>query len=112
MQHFNDFFPEYTDSVRVVSSSSGSWQSQTTKYISCISADKFFINDAIKSATLLAHAVFASVHSSRPSQIKNSAVVDKLRNATTTSFRTDNDSHYKCSAVAEMDDRLATIDMG
>ena len=38
------------------------------------------------------------------SEIKNSAVVDTLRNATTASFRTDNDSHYKSSAVAEMGD--------
>jgi len=55
-----------------------------------------FINGAVKSATLLAHSVFASVSSSSsPSEIKNSALVDKLRNATTTSFRirTDSDSH-------------------
>ena len=31
--------------------------------------------------------------SSRPSEIKNSAVVDELRNATIISLRTDNDSH-------------------
>jgi len=83
MQHFF----RNADSVRVVSSSSGSGQSQTTKYccISCIFEAKFFINGPIKSATLLAHAVFAGVNSSsRPSEIKNSAAIDKLRNATTT----------------------------
>ena len=63
MQHFNDFFRN-ADSVHVVSSSSGSGQSYATKYISCIFEAKFFINGAIKSATLLAHAVFASVNSS------------------------------------------------
>jgi len=34
-------------------------------YSSCIFEAKFFINGAITSATLLAHAVFASVNSSR-----------------------------------------------
>jgi len=59
-------------------------------YISCIFEAKFFINGAIKSAFLLAHAAFASVtSSSRPSETKNSAVIDKLRNVATT----DNDSH-------------------
>jgi len=52
---------------------------------------KIFINGA--TSTLLAHAVFASVNSSRPSEVKNSADTDKLQNATTTSFRTDNDGH-------------------
>jgi len=41
-----------------VSSSSGSRESQSTKYISCIFEAEFFINGAIKSAALLAHAVF------------------------------------------------------
>jgi len=82
MQHFYDFFPN-ADSVRVVRSSSRSGQSQATKYISCIFEAKFFINCATKSATLLAHAVFASVNSSsRPCEIKNSAVVDKMRTVT------------------------------
>jgi len=36
-------------------------------------------NGGTKSATLSAHAVFASVN--RPSDIRNSAVIDKLRNA-------------------------------
>jgi len=39
----------------------------------------------------LAHAVFAHV-TVKASEIKNSAVVDKLRNATITSFRTDKNS--------------------
>jgi len=52
-------------------------------YISCIFEAILFINGAIKSATLLAHAVFAGVNSSSsPSEIKNSSVVNKLRNAT------------------------------
>jgi len=58
------------DSVHVVSSSSVSRHSQSaaTKYISCIFGSQFFINSAVKSATLLAHAVFASISSSsRPS---------------------------------------------
>ena len=42
-------------SVRVVSSSSGYGLSQATEYISCIFEAKFFINNAIKSATVLAH---------------------------------------------------------
>jgi len=45
---------------------------------------KFFINGAVKSAFLLAHAAFASVISSRPIETKNSAVNDKMRNVTTT----------------------------
>jgi len=45
------------DSIHAVSSSSGSTQSQATKYIGFIFEAKFFINGAIKSATLLAHAV-------------------------------------------------------
>jgi len=78
-----DFFPN-ADSVHVVSSSSGSGQIQAMRYISCIFEAKFFINCAIKSVTLLAHAVFVSANSSsRPSESKNSAVVDKLRNAST-----------------------------
>jgi len=52
------------DSVPVVSSSSGSGQIQATKFSSCVFDAKFFIKDAVKSATLLAHAVFASVNSS------------------------------------------------
>jgi len=49
---------------------------------------------AVKSAILLAYEIFASVSSSsRPSEIKNSAVVDKRRNASITSIRTDNNSH-------------------
>jgi len=40
------------------------------------------------------HAVFANFNiSSRPNEIKNSADVDKLCNATTPSFRTDGDSY-------------------
>jgi len=39
----------------VVSSSSGSEQSQATDYISCIFEAQFFINGAIKSVTLLAY---------------------------------------------------------
>ena len=75
MQHFYDFF-QNADYVPVVSSSSGPGQSQATKYISCI-LKPFY--GAIKPATLLAHTVFASVNdSSTPSEIKNSAVVDKL----------------------------------
>ena len=71
------------DSVRDVSSFSGTGQSQTTKYISCIFEAKFFINGALKSAILLAHAAFDSVNSSsRASETKNSAVDDKLPNAT------------------------------
>jgi len=58
---FYDFFRN-ADSVRVVSSSSGPGQSQPSKYISCIIEAKFFINDAIKSANLLAHAVFTNHH--------------------------------------------------
>jgi len=42
-------------SVPVVSSSSGYGLSQATEYISCIFEAKFFINNAIKSATVLAH---------------------------------------------------------
>ena len=50
--------------------------------ITCIFEAKFFINGAIKSATLLAQCSFASVNSSStPSEIKNSAVIEKLRNA-------------------------------
>jgi len=52
------------DYVRVVSSSSGSGQSHATKYIGCIFEVKSFTNGAIKSATSLAHAVFASVKGS------------------------------------------------
>jgi len=74
IQRFYDFFRD-ADSVRVVSSSSGSWQSQATKYISCIFEAKFFTNGAIKSVTLLAHAAFGSVYSS---EIKNSVAVSKL----------------------------------
>jgi len=71
------------------------------------------MNGAIKSSTLLARADFASFNSSRRlSEIKNAAVIDKLRNATITSFRIDNDSHYKSSAVAEMGDHLATTASG
>jgi len=80
MQYFNDFFRN-ADSVRVVSYSGGS--GQATNYISCTFEAKFFINGAPKSATLLAHAVFASVSSTgssiEASDTKNSAVVDKLR---------------------------------
>jgi len=51
-------------------------------------AVKFFINGGIN------QPVFANVgSSSTSSQIKNSAVVDKLRNATATPFRTDSDDH-------------------
>jgi len=60
MQHFMTFFRN-ADSVRVVSSSSGYGQSQATKYIICIFEAEFFIIGAIKSATLSAHAVFASL---------------------------------------------------
>ena len=77
MQHFSDFFRNAV-SVRVASPSGESVQSQAIKYIICIFEATFFIHIAIKSATLLAHAVFARVSSrSRPSEIKNSAVVDK-----------------------------------
>jgi len=48
------------DVVHIVSSSSGSGQSQATKYISCIFETKFFINGAIKSATLFS-TQFSSV---------------------------------------------------
>jgi len=50
MQHFYDFFRS-ADSICVVSFSSGSGESQATKYISCIFENKFFINGAIKLAT-------------------------------------------------------------
>ena len=54
-------------------------------------AVKFFINGGIK------QPVFANVgSSSTSSQIKNSAVADKLRNATATPFRTDSNDHYNC----------------
>jgi len=57
MKHFNDFF-QNADSVHVVSSSRGSWQSQAIKFVSWIFKPKFFINVAVKSTTSLAHAVF------------------------------------------------------
>jgi len=60
MQHFKDFLWN-ADTVHVANFSSGSRQSQATKYISCIFEAKFFINGAIKSTTLLAHVFFASV---------------------------------------------------
>ena len=63
MQHFYDFFSN-ADPVHVVSSSSGSGQSQATKYISCIFEAIFFITGGVKSPTLLTHVVFASVNSS------------------------------------------------
>ena len=82
VQHFYDFSGN-ADSVHVVTFSSGFGLSQPTRYIRCITEAKFFINCATKSATLLAHAVFASVNSSsRPCEIKNSAVVDKMRTVT------------------------------
>jgi len=51
----------------------------------------FFMKAAIKAATLLARAVFASVNSSGIGLVrsKNSSVVNKLRIAATTSFRID-----------------------
>jgi len=87
MQHFYDFSGvqifRNADAVHVVKFLQWVWcRVKTNKHISCISEAKFVINGAIKSATLLAHAAFASVNSnSTPSDIKNSAVVDKLRNA-------------------------------
>jgi len=53
LQHFTTF--RNADSVRVVNSSTGSGLCEATKYISCIFEAKFFISDAIKSATVLAH---------------------------------------------------------
>ena len=82
MQHFYDFFRNAA-SVRVVSSSSVSGQSQATKYISCIFEAKFFIDGGMKSATLLAHAVFASVNSSRHSNINRSRTQLSLTKCTT-----------------------------
>jgi len=74
----------------VVSSSSGSGQSEVTKYlkyISCIFEAEFFMNVAVKSAILFSRAVVASVNSgSRPSEVKNSAVIGKLRTCIKTSF--------------------------
>ena len=61
--------------LRVVSSASGSGQSEVTKYISCIFKAEFFINGAIKSAVLFSHAVVDSVIS-KPNEIK---IVGKLR---------------------------------
>ena len=61
--------------VHVVCSSSESRQSHATTYINCIFEAKFFINGAVKSVTLLAYAVFASVNSSnrlRPRDVKQS----------------------------------------
>jgi len=49
--------------LRVVSSSSGSGQSEVTKYISCIFEAEFFTNGAIKSAIIFSHAIVASVDS-------------------------------------------------
>ena len=73
-------------------------------------AELLFVSVAIKATILLAHAVFASVNSS---DIKNSAdVVNIVCNATTTSFRTDNDGHYKSRPVAEMGDRVVSMDTG
>jgi len=73
-------------------------------------AELLFVSGAIKATILLAHAVFASVNSS---DIKNSAdVVNIVRNATTTSFRTDNDGHYKSRPVTEMGDCVVSMDMG
>ena len=46
MQHFNTFFPEcrLCPYCKVVSSFSGSGQSQATKFISCIFEAKFFVS--------------------------------------------------------------------
>ena len=75
MQGFNDFSEIQILKLRVVSSASGSAQSEVTKYISCIFEAEFFINCAIKSAILFSHAVVASVIS-RHNEIK---IVGKLR---------------------------------
>ena len=65
MQHLYDFFRN-ADSVHVVNSCTGSRQSHATKYYTLVAflQAKFFINGAIKSATLSAYAAFASVNSS------------------------------------------------
>jgi len=60
MQHIYDFFGN-AGSVHVVSSCTGSRESQSTKYISCIFEAKFFIRGAIKSAALLTHALCKTV---------------------------------------------------
>ena len=69
---------------------------------SCIGSERilkriFFINGAIESGTVLAHAAFASVNSSsklRPGETKNSVSMTNCRNVTSLQqFRTDNDSH-------------------
>ena len=68
MQGFNVFFPEIQIlKLRVVSSASGSGQSEVTKYISCIFEAKFFISGARKSAILFSHALVDSVIS-RPNE--------------------------------------------
>ena len=78
---------------------SGSWRSPAVKRIlvqfTAQHLKPFFINRAIKSAILLQREVFAFLAAvvKAYSEIKNSAVVDKLRNVTVTSLRTDNDSY-------------------
>jgi len=72
-------------------------------------AELLFVSGAIKSTILLAYAVFAGVNSS---DIKNSADVVNILRDDTTSFRTDNDGHYKSRPVAEMGDRVVSMDTG
>ena len=57
MLDFNDFFG-------VVSSSTGSGQSEVTRYICCMFEAEFFISGAIKSAILFSHANVASDNNS------------------------------------------------
>jgi len=99
------------DSVHVVGYSTGPGKvrllSTSVEFLKPI----FFINGATKSAIFISTCSFRYNSSNRPSEINNATVIDKLHNATTTSFRNDNDSHYN-SAVAEMGDHLATVDMG
>jgi len=83
MHYFMTFFRN-ADSIRVISSCTGPGAMQAESwYISCIFEAKFFINGAIRSAILLAHAAFASVNSSsRPSETKNSSVESMTNCAT------------------------------
>ena len=61
MQDCNDCFRNTDSQSQLRSCSSGSRQSEVTKYISCIFEAEFLMNVAVKSAILFSGAVVACV---------------------------------------------------